>query len=279
MMLHFQNSRAQVDPGFRSDPNKLYSIKLFDETEFVGNIIDMDSAVLVVKTQTIPRMEIPLSNVAKMVEIDPASLHHGAFWFPNPNPTRYFISTSAHSLAQGEGYYQNLLIVVNSFNFGITDHISLMAGFEWTSLMLGEPVFLLSPKVSYNFGKDVKAASGVLLIHVPENTAGIVYEVLTFGNNDNNFSAGLGWGFINKEFGKTPVINLSGMRRVAKGISLVTESWIIPSDGFQGFVTYGVRFFNRKIAVDLGFINNATIAELFPLGIPLVDFVVKFGKK
>ncbi|MBE9480617.1 MAG: hypothetical protein IMY69_02855 [Bacteroidetes bacterium] len=41
--------------------------------------------------------------------------------------------------------------------------------------------------------------------------------------------------------------------------------------------SYGVRFFGERISVDLGFINNKDIIEEIVIGIPYVDFVVKFG--
>jgi hypothetical protein len=41
-------------------------------------------------------------------------------------------------------------------------------------------------------------------------------------------------------------------------------------------MSYGVRFFGKKLSVDLGFLNNRDLAEALIIGIPYVDFVVKF---
>jgi len=37
-----------------------------------------------------------------------------------------------------------------------------------------------------------------------------------------------------------------------------------------------VRFMGESIAVDLAFLNNSDIAEGIVIGVPWVDFVVKF---
>ena len=60
---------------------------------------------------------------------------------------------------------------------------------------------------------------------------------------------------------------------------MVTENWLVPSDGYYGVYSYGIRFMGEKITVDLAFLNNADIAsDVLAIGVPYVDFVVKFGK-
>jgi hypothetical protein len=59
-------------------------------------------------------------------------------------------------------------------------------------------------------------------------------------------------------------------------MSLVTENWFFPADVYRGILTYGIRFFGESMSVDLALINNAELATVFPIGIPYVDFVVKF---
>jgi hypothetical protein len=39
---------------------------------------------------------------------------------------------------------------------------------------------------------------------------------------------------------------------------------------------YGIRFFGEKLSVDLAFLNNKDIASQLALGVPIVDFVIKF---
>jgi hypothetical protein len=51
----------------------------------------------------------------------------------------------------------------------------------------------------------------------------------------------------------------------------------VPDDeGYYAVFSYGLRFMGESIAVDLAFLNNGDIAESIIIGIPWVDFVVKF---
>ena len=87
----------------------------------------------------------------------------------------------------------------------------------------------------------------------------------------------IGWGFFDGDFSNQPFITFSGMTRVSKKAALITENWLGPDNGnYYGVFSYGVRFFGETISVDLAFINNSDIAEEIIIGIPYVDFVVKF---
>lgn len=95
----------------------------------------------------------------------------------------------------------------------------------------------------------------------------------TYGSLNHNVTAGVGYALAEGELSNNAVFNLSGMTRIGKRIALVSENWIFPE---TAIFSYGVRFFGEKISVDLAFINNSEIAEGIAIGIPYVDFVVKF---
>ena len=98
----------------------------------------------------------------------------------------------------------------------------------------------------------------------------------TLGTKEHNITSSLGWGFIEGEFSQRPIITLSGMTRISKRAALVSENWFVPTDGYYGFFSYGVRFFGEKMAVDVAFINNPDIFQIIVIGIPYVSFTVKF---
>jgi hypothetical protein len=87
----------------------------------------------------------------------------------------------------------------------------------------------------------------------------------------------VGWGYIDKEFENRPIITLGGMTRLARGFGLVTENWFVPSrSGYYPVISYGIRFMGEKITVDFAFLNNDDIFQEIVIGIPYLDFVVKF---
>lgn len=266
------------------DSTKIYKIELKDGNIYVGNILQKDSIHIVLRTSSIPKIEIPVANIKSIDEVDKSNLKKGSYWYPNPHATRYFYGPSAIGLKKGEGYYQNTYLILNSFNVGITDNISIGGGLELiTTFAIKDPLFFITPKVNFKVAEKFHAGGGVLYARIPsdfssKSSLGTVFATGTYGTKDNNITGSLGWGFVGEEFSKLPIITLSGMTRISKRAALVTENWLIPSDGYYGIFSYGVRFFGEKIAVDLAFINNPDIVKSIIIGIPFVSFTVKFGK-
>lgn len=235
---------------------------------------------------------VPNNQIAWMEVMDDR-YKDGQYWFENPSSTRYLFSPSAFSLRKGEAYYQNTYLLFNSFNYGVTDNFTIGGGFELYSLVSGDPIFFISPKYSFKISDKFRAGTGVLYINAVNNRAGfsglgIGYGILTYGNKDNNITAGIGYGFVENELTEKPLFTLSGMTRLSKRIGFVSENWITPinggtygiSDGrTYGIYSYGLRFMGERLTVDLAFLNNRDFNDFLPIGIPYIDFVVKLGKR
>jgi len=264
---------------YKFDSTKSYLIKLTDGTNFFGKVLETTSTSVIMQTKSVPRIEIPLAQIKDVEVIQATNIKNGAYWFPNPHATRYYYSPSAISLKKGEGYYQNTYLFLNSVHYGITNNISVGGGIEFISTFSGYPIIYVTPKVSFKVADQFYAGAGVLLASLPEideggrGAAGIGYGIGTYGNSENSVTVGLGYGFIRDEMAKQPVITISGMTRISKKASLVSENWIVPGNAF---FSYGVRFFGEKISVDLALVNNADIAEVLPIGIPFVSVAIKF---
>ena len=280
--MNVQNVQAQVNVNeLRVDSTKTYKITLLKGDEFIGSIISKNSVNIVIRTSSIPRIEIPVANIKSIELVEKNSMRNGSYWFPNPNATRYLISPTATNLKKGEGYYQNLYLFFNSVNYGITDYFSIGGGFELISTFSPDvtPIFMLTPKLGFELSEKSHAGGGLLFVGAAgEGSLGIAYGLYTYGDSNSNFTTGLGWGFVDQDFSSKPVFTISGMHRVKRRLSLVSENWIIPDgdDSYYTLISYGLRFFGETLSTDLGFINNADIAEFLIIGIPYVDFVVKF---
>ena len=271
--LHVFGQKSNISAPV--DSTKTYKIELNDHSIFIGNILKKDSVNLVMRTQSIPKLEIQISKIKSIEIVDKANLKNGNYWFPNPHASRYLYAPSAFNLKKGEGYYQNTLLVLNSFNVGITDNISIGGGLELFSTFNRSPIFFITPKVH--------AGGGLLFASVPFSSSisnrsylGTAFLSGTYGTKEHNITSSLGWGFIEGKFSQRPIITLSGMTRISKRAALVSENWFVPTDGYYGFFSYGVRFFGEKMAVDVAFINNPDIFQIIVIGIPYVSFTVKF---
>lgn len=274
-------SAQTISNEYKFNTTDTYRIFLADGSEFVGKFLGKTDTEVTISTNSIPKIEIPFSNIKKIEVVNSSHLRRdGSYWFPNPNPTRYLFSSSAIPLNRKEGYYQNSYLFLNSVNVGVTNNISMGGGLEIISTFSADvrPIFFLTPKVSGKIGENFYAGGGMLFLNADETSLGITYGVATYGNTDNNITAGMGWGFYEGEFSGRPILTVSGMKRFKRRASFVSENWFVPFDegSYYGLFSYGIRFFSEKIAVDLAFINNPDIAEGIIIGVPYVDFVIKF---
>ena len=270
------------------DSTKTYKLELNDGTNLIGNFLRKDANSATLKTSSIPRIEIPISKIKSIEKVEDASIKKEKNWFPNPNATRYFYGPSAFNLKRGKGYYKNTFVFLNSVDYGITDNISIGGGLELVSTVLStfldtKPLFFLTPKVGFKVTEKFHAGGGLLYLHIPtmfgsggSTNLGIAYGCGTIGTTDHNITGGLGWGFVNGELSKTPIVTLSGMTRISKRVALVSENWLVPFNSYYGLYSYGIRFFAENMAVDLAFVNNAEIAGTIPIGIPFLTYSLNF---
>ncbi len=310
LLCLFVNSvHAQTNSGIQKDST--YLVKLTDETSFMGVLVSMTDSTYSFQTKLAGQITVYKSQVSEIKLAQSSSLHSGKYWFANPNATRYFFSPSALNLKGGEGYYQNNYIFLNSIYVGIADYVTIGGGFEFISLFATGspgPLYFLTLKGGAPVAKNLHLGAGILFAGVPSSFGsgnvnydhfGIGFGLVTYGNTDHNLTFGFGKGFENGKTAERPVFTISGMTRVSKKVSFVTENWLIPVtkeetvqeynstynttyyssrrvNTYPLYFSYGFRFFGEKLSVDLGFINSAEIAKAIFIGIPYVDFVVKF---
>lgn len=282
-ILCIWNTVAFAQQSFQEreyDPSATYRVVLNNGSEFIGSVISTTTDVLIFSTKDIPKVELPFTSIKSIERLSRNALQSdGTYWFPNPNPTRYLFTNSAFNLEKGSGYYQNTYILLNSFNYGVTDFFSVGGGFELVSTFSRDvtPIYFFTPKIAFPIADKWRVGGGVLFAQADAFSIGTSYGIITYGTTDRNVTAGLGWGFFEGEFAPQPVINFSGMTRVKRKLSLVTENWLFPDgDGYYGLFSYGVRFFGENLATDLGFFNNPDVFSTFPVGIPYVGFMVTF---
>ena len=273
------------------DTLKVYRVELSEGLEMVGHYVGHDSTTFILRTSQIARVEIPYKGILILEVVPPSNFRNGVYWFRNPHATRYFFAPSAFNLKKGEGYYQNAYLFFNSFNVGLTDNISIGGGIEMLSFFGslasdGEfgPIFFITPKMSFKATDRFHYGLGVYYINIPslfddnERTgAGITYAMGTIGDENRNLTIGGGLAFARQEFSKDPIFTVCGLSRISKRTAFVSENWLLLNNNkVEAVYSYGLRFFGEKMAVDLGFINNPDIAKALIIGIPYVDFTVKF---
>ncbi|MCX6305309.1 MAG: hypothetical protein NT040_10090 [Bacteroidetes bacterium] len=275
------------------DTSATVQVKLKEGSSYIGKFSENRNDTLTILTADLGAIRIAYGKIKSAQILENKMVRKGKYWFPTPLPGRYFFAPSAFTLEPGEGYYQNTLVVFNSFNVGVTRWFSVGGGIEFLttigSLTAGDfmPTFYITPKVGFKVANNLRLGAGVLYAQVlgDQFRMSNFYGLVTYGTADYNITGGIGLAYSSSEheewvWQKNPMITLSGTARLARKLAFVSENWIIPGAGENGVpyavFSYGLRFLGESISVDLAFINNKDIAQVFFMGIPFVSFAVKF---
>jgi len=259
------------------DSGYVQILKSHDGSTLYGKImkiyedeIDFESKIGLLKIKTV--------NIKSIEDVPVSSFKEGEYWFPNPNDTRLYFAPKGRMLKNGAGYFQSIYLFFAGFAYGITDNFTIGGG---TSLFpgvdLNDQLFYITPKIGIQASEMADLAVGALIINVPganSKKVGIVYGVGTAGNENSNFTVGLGYGYVGSDLADKPMISFGFEGRTSRRTAFVLENWIFPGVD-QPLISYGSRFFGEKMAVDLAFLNTIGEDMIFP-GIPYVDFIVNF---
>lgn len=258
-------------------------VEFNDGTVFTGIVLSETDKQLELQLKDIGILTINKDKIKNIVPLNQAKKTPKAYWFKNPHATRLLFAPTAIPLKKGEGYYQNIMVIGNMFNYGIVNNFSVGGGFDFLTMFSTadgwHPLISLNAKSGFQVSENFYiGAGGIYAGMSDEFSAGLLYGIGTYGNYNNNFTMGLGWGFVDKDFQEKPFIMLGGMARISEKLWLVSENWVVPTPNYYVVVSYGMRFVSKRIAVDLAFVNNKDFVEFIPIGIPFVDFVIKLGK-
>tara|TARA_B110000046_G_scaffold165255_1_gene181418 strand:+ start:5292 stop:6020 length:729 start_codon:yes stop_codon:yes gene_type:complete len=237
--------------------------------EYKGTLIKEDNNRMLLKTVN-GEINLIASNVSSIENYD----YSGKFEFANPHDTRYFFGPTGIPIKKGKGYYQNILVTTNFFNYGLTKNISIGGGFEFISTIFGSPIWFLTPKVGFDISENIHVGGGFIMAgFAAEGTATLGYGVFTLGQSETNLSLGAGYGLIDRELSDYPAIMISGTHRISKSIAILSENYVIPNSFYFGI--HGIRILSKKNSFDIGAIVIPEIAAAIP-ALPYVGYIRVF---
>lgn len=264
--------------------SKVFHVETKDGNAYTGMVLASDSVKILFKADKLGEITI-LRNEIKILEpADATRYKNGKYWFENPQSTRYLFSPNGYGLKKGEGYYQNVWVLFNSFAVGLTDYISVGGGIVPAFLLAGSPTPVwMTAKVSVPLVKDkFNLGAGVLagtVLGESETGFGIFYGIATVGSRDVNASLGLGYGFAGGSLSKAPMINLNGMCRISPRGYLITENYLF-SDAYSttAVLSFGGRTIIKNAGLDYGLVLPVS-ADTGMYAIPWLGITIPFGKK
>jgi hypothetical protein len=263
---------------------KAYLIETRDGNSYMGKIVATDSVKVLFHTEKLGEITILKSDIKKMEPFNVKQLKGDIYWFENPQSTRYFFSPNGYGLKKGEGYYQNIWVLMNSFVVGINDYVSLGGGTVPLFLFGGAPTPVwITAKVSIPVSKDkFNVGAGILaataLGESSSGGIGIFYGIATLGSRDKNVSLGVGYGFSGGSISSTPVLNLNGMLRVGARSYLLSENYFF-TDGSSGvlLLMVGARHIIKNTGLDYGLMMPVGTGEGSFVAAPWLGITIPFG--
>lgn len=282
LFLNFLFFFSVISSAQTEADSSMVIIETQDGNRFTGKIINQDSEKIVLLTENLGEIAVQKKNIKTQALIHASRMKNGEWWFDNPQSSRYFWAPNGYGLKKGEGYYQNIWVLWNQFAYGITNNFSIGGTIIPAFLFGGAPTpVFISPKFSIPVDKDkFNLGAGALIgtiLGEDNTTFGLVYGVSTFGSPDGNISFGLGYGFGGGEWSSSPLINISGMKRLSSRWYFLSENYIMGIDGETGgVISGGARWIIKKAALDFGlFIPIGTDDVLLVL--PWLGFTIPFG--
>ncbi len=272
-------AHAQITP----DTTTVYRVETRDGNEYLGTIIAEDASAIQLKTANLGTIRILRQDIKTLTALGANRLVNGSYWFENPQSTRYLFAPNGYGLKSGEGYYQNVLVLVNQISVGITNNFSMGAGtIPLFFFGIPTPVWLL-PKFSIPVVKNqLNVGAGALIGTVLGEDAlgfGILYGIITIGSRDKNLSVGLGYGYAEGDLAETPTVTVSGLLRTGSRGYLLTENYFIGTpDGRIGLITAGGRRIIKKVGLDFGLMAPVGSDIDSFLAFPFLGLTVPFGQ-
>ena len=264
---------------------KAYLIETKDGNSYTGQIVTSDSVKVIFNAGKLGEITLQQSDIKKMEPLNAKQLKGNKYWFDNPQSTRYFFSPNGYGLKKGEGYYQNIWVLMNSFAVGINDYISVGGGLVPLFLFGGAPTPVwITAKVSVPVTKDkFNVGAGILAATALGESSGgigIFYGIATLGSRDKNVSLGVGYGFSGGSVSNTPILNLNGMLRVGARSYLLSENYFF-TDGSSdaGIIMIGGRQIIKNAGLDYGLMMPVGTGVGSFVAAPWLGITIPFGKR
>jgi hypothetical protein len=248
-----------------------------DGTQYTGKIISNDAREVLIETKSLGRIYIPKHEIREIKKVKGSELNIGGEFVPEEVfATRYFLTTNGLPIKKGESYVDWTLLGPE-IHFGVSDNFGVGVMTSWLGVpLIGTLKYSIPLNNKTNLG--VGALIGTGSWAAPDYFMGLPFTTLTFGDRRSNLNLSAGYGFVGIEgdVEGRALISLGAMTQIAKKVTFVFDSVIVPSTSeSSGFAMLmpGFRWQSGPDrAFQFGFGAISVDNELIPVPIPLVQW-------
>lgn len=224
-----------------AETGKKYTFRMSNGNSYTGIIVQQNATVLTVNVESVGEVFLSLANI---LDFGTGEISGQQAQQTFDHASRYLLAPSAIPLKKGEGYYQNVMILMSGAQYGITDNFSVGGG---VIVPIG---FFATAKYGVRAGDHFHVAAGGMLVSTfigGSFGVGCGFGSITYGNRGSNLTFTAGYGGVGAggdwAITKRPILNISGMLKITEGFSLVTENWLIP----QRKYTYNPNYSDQTV--------------------------------
>lgn len=271
------------------ETGKEYQVIMSSGKKYRGVVEAQNATSVVMHTSTLGNITLNKINIS-----DFSSGSEGAIAPRVDHGSRYLFGPSAIPLKKGEGYYQNVWLLVNGFHYGITDRWSAGGGI----------VFPVGMYATAKYGRQLSdnvhvAGGGMFCSSFFGLGLGMAcgFGSVTFGDRYTNATFTLGYGAVSNDAEWTatnrPIISVNGMARINDNFSLISENYLFPVQSTRNLgngeysvnqtyypeLTAGVRIGGGQHSWDLAMMTIGDVSSGDFFAVPFIGYVYRFSNK
>lgn len=254
-------------------------LTLKDSSTYMGRILEAEEEQFLFYGKNIRRrFNVARQNILQIDTLGP--------WRPFLDGF-HNVATPANgfNLRQGDVYYKNYWLSLNTVHVGLTDRFSMGVGVDILTSLFSDgltPTMVFMPKYTFPIRDRFQAGVGAIWLRVPDFDGFIshqfYYVALSYGEAYSNISAGLNYTVVEGEFIPDPVFTFAAKKRLSSWVGLEMEYYMgAPLEGLGALV--GVQFIGRRLDFSVSVPIAAEQNSFFLSPVPLLGLGVKFTER
>ena len=261
-------------PDFQLEPRVKSVVIKNDRTEYIGYILKRDSREILLESDELGELYIPLHEIKEIRELEAGQEYSSGELFAS----RYFITTNGLALKKGERY-----ALFNWYgpeiHFNVAENVSMGAMTTWMAApLIGSLKF--SIPVAENFSLGAGMLVGSALWAGLDAAGALFYGSATIGNYANNLTLSGGWIGLTEGAtgGSAPLMSVAFLIRASQNFSIVGDSFILLGKDTKGaLIIPGLRYSRANTrAFQFGLAGVVADGQALPFPIPYIGFFRAF---